>query len=105
MMTMGRITALFVMVIGIAPGMAAAGQRCSFGWQAYEEGAVSCQAGRQFRCADGAWQSMGTDCADEDPADSSAPVRPGVNEPTVRDPSVKQPAQPQVDRVPQPTAP
>ena len=102
---MRGITALFVMVIGIALDTAAADQRCSFGWKAYEEGAVSCQAGRQFRCAQGAWQSIGTDCADEDPTDSSAPVRPGVNEPTVRDPAVKQPAQPQVDRVPQPSAP
>jgi len=92
-MTMRWTGALLVMAVAIA-SEAAAGNPCSYAWRPYKEGAVSCQNGRQFRCADGAWQDIGTTCADEDPGSEGAAVRPGVNVPAVKDPSVRQPGAP-----------
>jgi hypothetical protein len=104
-MMMRWTAALFVVAMGFATTAAAAGQQCSFGWRPYSEGSVSCQSGRQFRCVNGAWQDVGTGCADEDPGDSGTRVQPGVNEPTVRDPSLNQPVVPKVNGVTQPTVP
>ena len=96
--------ALVVAVMGIGSGAAAAGKDCAFHLRAFSDGAVSCQGGRQFRCADGAWQSIGTACADADPAGTGR-VGPGVSEPAVKKPSVSQPGgagAPQVDQPPRP---
>jgi hypothetical protein len=83
----------------------AAGAVCSYNMQAFSEGTTSCQNGRQFRCSSGKWESVGTDCADEDPGDAGVRVDPGVTEPkvrepSVREPSVKQPAPPTEPKVP-----
>ena len=83
----------------------AAGAVCSYNMQAFSEGTTSCQNGRQFRCSGGKWESVGTDCADEDPGDAGVRVDPGVTEPkvrepSVREPSVKQPAPPTEPKVP-----
>ena len=94
-------TLLMVVVMGIAAEAAAAGKDCAFDMRAFSDGAVSCQGGRQFRCANGSWQSIGTTCADAGGADVR--VRPGVHEPAVRKPSVNQPggaAAPHVDQPP-----
>jgi hypothetical protein len=92
----------FVAGMGIAAVAHAGGKPCSFALRSFEDGAVSCQDGRQFRCADGAWQSVGTTCAREDPGNSGTGVHPGVNEPAVKEPSVKEPSvkQPAPPRVP-----
>jgi hypothetical protein len=95
-MTMRWIVVTFIAGVGLAAAADAAGKPCSFALRSFSDGAVSCQGGRQFRCADGAWQNVGTACADEDPGDSGTGVRPGVNEPAVKEPSVKQPAVPRV---------
>jgi hypothetical protein len=88
---------LFVAGMGVAP-MAMAGQPCWFAWRAFAEGSVSCQSGRQFRCVNQTWQEIGTTCADVDPRESGAQVRPGVNAPLVKQPAVEQPAPPRMDR-------
>ena len=97
------LIALCALVAG-ATSVAAA-TPCSYRMQAFSEGTVSCQDGRQFRCAGGKWQDVGTGCADADPGDAGVKVQPGVNEPKVRepgvaDPSVKQPAPPTGPKVP-----
>jgi hypothetical protein len=99
---------LAVMVVaglGIASVAQADGKPCSYAWKPFADGSVSCQDGQQFRCADGAWQNVGTACADADPGDAGVAVRPAVNEPTVkdpRDPSFNQPAAPRVEQPPAP---
>jgi hypothetical protein len=95
-MMMRWIAMAFVAGLGIAAVAHAAGKPCSFALRSFGDGAVSCQGGRQFRCADGAWQNVGSTCADEDPGDAGAGVRPGVNEPRVKEPGVKQPGPPSV---------
>jgi hypothetical protein len=104
-MMMRWMAALLLLVPTGVASVAAAGKQCSYAWKPFADGSVSCQGGRQFRCADGAWQDVGTTCADADPADEGVRVRPGVNEPTVKDPSVRQPGTPGVPQVDQPPTP
>ena len=96
---------MFVAGMGMASGAQADGKPCSFDWKPFPDGSVSCQDGQQFRCADGAWQSIGTACAREDPTASGSGVRPGVNAPTVKEPTVNDSNQPAVPRVDQPPTP
>ena len=91
------LVALCALVVGATSGAAAT--PCSYRMQAFSEGTVSCQDGRQFRCAGGNWQAVGTECADADPGDAGVKVQPGVNEPSVREPVVREPS------VQQPAAP
>jgi hypothetical protein len=93
----------FALVVG-ATSVAAA-PLCSYNMRAFSEGTTTCQSGTQFRCVGGKWESVGTQCADEDPGDAGVRLQPGVNEPTVREPvvrepSVKQPAPPTEPKVP-----
>ena len=80
--------ALCALVVGT--GSVAAADPCLYRTHRFSEGAVSCQDGRQFRCAGGKWEITGTECADEDPVDGSDQVKPGVTEPIVRDPAVRE---------------
>ena len=89
--------ALLLAGVGIEP-MATAGEQCAFALRAFAEGAVSCQAGRQFRCVNGTWREIGTTCADVDPRESGVQVRPGVNVPLVKQPAVEQPAPSRIER-------
>ena len=89
--------ALFVAGMGAA-SMATAGQPCAFALRPFAEGSVSCQAGRQLRCANGTWQEIGTTCADVDPRESGVQVRPAVDVPGVKQPGVEQPAPPRIER-------
>lgn len=98
-------TVLLIVVMGIAAEAVAAGKDCAFAMRSFSDGSVSCQGGRQFRCADGAWQGIGTACADAAPGGTDVRVSPGVKEPAVRKPSVNQPGgagAPQVDQPPRP---
>ena len=105
-MMMRWTIALFVMSIGIASVAQASGNPCLFALRSFSDGAVSCQGGRQFRCANGDWQSIGTTCADADPTDSGVRVRPGVSQPSVNDPTVKVPSVNQpAGSIAQPAAP
>ena len=106
-MTMRSMVVTFgvTAALGIVGAPALAGPVCSYNWRAYSEGSTSCQSGQQFRCVNGSWQNVGTQCADDDPGDSGSRVQPGVNEPRVKDPSVKQPAAPGMNQVTQPTVP
>ena len=95
--------ALCALVVGAASVAAAA--PCLYRGQAFPEAAVSCQTGRQFRCAGGKWEAVGTECADEDPVDGNVQVKPGVTKPAVREPAVgergvQQPAVPNEPKVP-----
>ena len=95
--------ALCALVVGAASVATAA--PCLYRTHAFSEGAVSCQDGRQFRCAGGKWEAVGTECADADPGDAGVEVRPGVTEPAVREPTVgegavRQPAAPNEPKVP-----
>jgi len=94
---------LFALVVGAASVAAAA--PCLYAGHRFAESAVSCQNGRQFRCAGGRWDAVGTECSDEDPVDGNVQVKPGVTEPAVgepaiRDRAVQQPATPNEPRVP-----
>lgn len=90
-MMMRWLVAMVVAGMGIAGVAQADGKPCSYSWRPFPDGSVSCQDGQQFRCADGAWKSIGTACAREDPGDSGSAVRPGVNVPTVKEPGVTGP--------------
>jgi len=97
------LVALCAVVVGTASVAAAA--PCSYRLRPFSEGSVSCQSGTQFRCVGGKWESVGTQCADEDPGDGGVTVQPGVNEPKVREPgvrgpSVQQPGAPTEPKVP-----
>jgi hypothetical protein len=96
-------SALCAIVVGAASVAAAA--PCLYDGQRFPEGAVSCQNGRQFRCAGGNWDAIGTECSAEDPVDGNVQVKPGVTEPAVREPGVRdrgvqQPAAPNEPQVP-----
>lgn len=39
-----------------------AGDACSYEGSAFSDGATVCQAGTQFRCADGEWESLAVAC-------------------------------------------
>ena len=73
------LLALWAVVVGAASVAMAA--PCAYRGQPFAEGDVSCQDGRQFRCAGGKWSPIGTECADTDPGDAGVEVRPGVTEP------------------------
>jgi hypothetical protein len=95
--------ALCAFVVGAAS--VATATPCMYRSQPFSEGAVSCQDGRQFRCASGRWVASGTECADSDPGDAGVEVKPGVTAPAVREPAVReravrQPAAPQEPNVP-----
>jgi hypothetical protein len=44
------------------PGGSAVFTTCSYNGQGYAEGAITCQAGYQYRCDEGTWRSAGTAC-------------------------------------------
>ena len=100
-----RMSSFALCALVVGAGSVAAAEPCLYRTHRFSEGAVSCQDGRQFRCAGGRWEAVGTECADEDPVDGGVQVKPGVTEPAVRDPAfreraVQQPAAPNEPQVP-----
>ena len=59
---------ILVSVVGVAlalgaqPRIARAGDDCSYDGTKYSDGALSCQAGKQYKCDDGEWKSKGERC-------------------------------------------
>jgi hypothetical protein len=47
-----------------------ADDNCSFQGVGYSDGATTCQAGTQYRCDDGEWESLGVQCTPPGPAAS-----------------------------------
>ena len=95
-----RMSLLAVCALVVGAASVTMGAPCAYRGQPFAEGDVSCQDGRQFRCAGGKWNAIGTECADTDPGDAGVKVRPGVTEPAVRKPGVREPSSPK-----QPAAP
>jgi hypothetical protein len=95
-------TVLLVLALGAsrAPGQ---GNQCMYANQFFSPGSVSCQNGKQYRCAGGSWQPAGLDCADTK-ADDDQPgldvdpsrAAPTARQPGVQDRGVRQPALPTV---------
>ncbi len=95
-------TVLLVLALGAsrAPGQ---GNQCMYANQFFSPGSVSCQDGKQYRCAAGSWQPTGLECADTKADHDQAgldvdPSRaaPTVPQPSVGDTGVRQPALPSV---------
>ena len=40
---------------------------CVYNGKKYAHGATSCQDGHEFRCNNGAWEPLGTDCSEAGP--------------------------------------
>ena len=95
-----RMSLLVLSALVVGAASVATAAPCAYRGQPFAEGDVSCQDGRQFRCAGGKWDPIGTECADTDPGDAGVKVRPGVTEPAVREPGVREPSSPK-----QPAAP
>ena len=51
-----------VIVPAPAAGATAAPGSCSWNSVVYSDGALSCQAGQQFRCSNGTWNQAGGSC-------------------------------------------
>jgi hypothetical protein len=55
-----------MLIAGVASallaGVAAAGDGCRYSGIAYSHGATVCQAGTEYRCDDGEWQSLAAPC-------------------------------------------
>ena len=82
-------TALLVLVLGAGSALGQ-GSQCMYANQFFPSGSISCQDGKQYRCAAGAWQPSGLDCADTS-ADRDQPgvgVDPSRAAPRVRQPTV-----------------
>jgi hypothetical protein len=95
-----RILATMLMMCGLVAGPARGEDtRCMYAQEFFSAGAVSCQAGMQFRCVEGTWKATGLDCADTraDDAEPDTLVDPRRTAPPVREPSVQQPGQPTVN--------
>ena len=50
------------LALGAQPRLARAGDACSYDGTKYSDGALSCQAGKQYKCDDGEWKSKGERC-------------------------------------------
>ena len=97
---MTKTTIAILVAMGLPAVTAAQAPQCMYAERFFSSGSVSCQSGREFRCVEGAWKSVGVECAD----DGAGVKVPGVNEPPVRSPSVKEPGikQPGVAQPPAP---
>ena len=90
---MRRLAATSVVLV-LGATAAWSDDRCMYRNEFFSAGAVSCQAGRQFRCAAGAWQATGLGCADTTGDEEGLQVDPGGSAPAIREPSVAQPSPP-----------
>ena len=50
------------LALGAQPRIVRAGDDCSYDGTKYSDGALSCQAGKQYKCDDGEWKSKGERC-------------------------------------------
>ena len=51
-----------VLAFGAQPRIVRAGDDCSYDGTKYSDGAVSCQAGKRYKCDDGEWKSKDERC-------------------------------------------
>ena len=50
------------LALGAQPRIVRAGDDCTYDGTRYSDGALSCQAGKQYKCDDGEWKSKGERC-------------------------------------------
>ena len=96
-----RVLAAMLVLLAFSAGPALSqGQRCMYANEFFSSGAISCQAGTQFRCVAGAWQRLGLGCADTkaESDEEGLQVDPSRQAPGVGDPAVKQPGPPTVPK-------
>ena len=63
---MAKIGVAVLGTVGIAT--LALADTCSYQGVKYSEGSTTCQAGTQFKCDDGSWESLGVACPGKEPS-------------------------------------
>jgi len=53
------------LALGAPPRAARAGDACTYDGTKYSDGALSCQAGKRYKCDDGEWKSKDEHCTSD----------------------------------------